>query len=144
MTRKELESACRFMMAFESDLSIEDINRTFGVQLEESSSHEQALSAYLENASIKLDEYPNNKLKIAKETITDMKQYKHFGKNSAVIIVIAKDLDTAKVIIKDKLEYEVENFYGDTEDHFNFEAYPIYESPIVEGLVFHQRDNSWD
>ncbi|WP_333862580.1 hypothetical protein [Sphingobacterium sp.] len=144
MTRKELESACRFMMAFESDLSIEEINKTFGVQLEESSSHEQALSAYIESASIKLDEYPNNNLKIAKETNTDMKQYKHFGKNLAVIIVVAKDIDTAKNIIKDKLEHEAVNFYGDTEDHFNFEEYPIYESEIIEGVVFHQRDNSWD
>lgn len=144
MTRKELESACRFMMAFESDLSIEEINTTFGVKLEESSSHEQALSAYIESASIKLDEYPNNKLKIAKETITSMKQYRHHGKNSAVIIVIAKDLNTAKDIIKDQLEYEAENFYGDAEYHFNFEEYPIYESEIIEGVVFHQRDNSWD
>jgi len=61
MTRKELESACRFMMAFESDLSIEEINKTFGVQLEESSSHEEALSAYIESASLKLDSYPNKK-----------------------------------------------------------------------------------
>jgi len=71
MTRKELESACRFMMAFESDLSIEEINKTFSVQLEESSSHEQALSAYIESASLQLDTYPSNKYNIAKEALSE-------------------------------------------------------------------------
>lgn len=74
MTRKELESACRFMMAFESDLSIDEINKTFGVQLEECSSHEQALSAYIESASIQLDNFPNNKFSIAKETLSECKR----------------------------------------------------------------------
>lgn len=71
MTRKELESACRFMMTFESDMSVEDINKTFGVQLLESHSHEQALTMFLKSRSIKLDNHSNNKLQIAKEVLSE-------------------------------------------------------------------------
>ncbi len=47
MTRKQLERICLFMLLFESDTPIEDLNKQFGVDLSENSSHEQALTAII-------------------------------------------------------------------------------------------------
>ena len=47
MTRKQLERICLFMLLFESDMSIEELNKQFEVDLSEDSSHEQALTAII-------------------------------------------------------------------------------------------------
>lgn len=42
-----MERICLFMLLFESDTPIEDLNKQFGVDLSENSSHEQALTAII-------------------------------------------------------------------------------------------------
>ncbi|WP_313418793.1 hypothetical protein [Sphingobacterium multivorum] len=55
MNRKQLEGICRFIVSFESDIPIEEINKLFSLQLAEYNTMEEALSAYLEAKNIPLD-----------------------------------------------------------------------------------------
>ncbi len=38
MTRKQLEGICRFVLTFESDMSIEEVNKQFGLELSDDDS----------------------------------------------------------------------------------------------------------
>ncbi len=55
MTRKQLEGICRFVLTFESDMPIEEVNKQFGLELSDADSHVQALTSYLEKNKIQLD-----------------------------------------------------------------------------------------
>lgn len=56
MTRKQLEGICRFVLTFESDMSIEEVNKQFGLELSDADSHVKALTSYLEKNKIQLDD----------------------------------------------------------------------------------------
>ncbi len=55
MTRKQLEGICRFVLTFESDMQIEEVNKQFGLELSDADSHVHALTSYLEKNKIQLD-----------------------------------------------------------------------------------------
>lgn len=56
MTRKQLEQAIRLISMYDgSGVDIATINETFGVELTESSTREEALTAYLEAKGIELE-----------------------------------------------------------------------------------------
>lgn len=55
MTRKQLEGICRFVLTFESDMSIDEVNKQFGLELSDADSHVKALTSYLEKNKIQLD-----------------------------------------------------------------------------------------
>ncbi len=55
MTRKQLEGICRFVLTFESDMPIEEVNKQFGLKLSDADSHVHALTSYLEKNKIQLD-----------------------------------------------------------------------------------------
>lgn len=58
MTRKQLEGICRFVLTFESDMPIEEVNKQFGLELSDADSHVKALTSYLEKNEIELDDEP--------------------------------------------------------------------------------------
>lgn len=76
MTRKQLEGICRFVLTFESDMSIEEVNKQFGLELSDDDSHVKALTSYLEKNKIQLDGEPkkleyNSQLSISKQIILE-------------------------------------------------------------------------
>lgn len=55
MTRKQLEHAIAFMAAYHSEITISEIKERFGVQVTDSTTAEQALSAFVLAKGIKLE-----------------------------------------------------------------------------------------
>lgn len=60
MTRKQLEQCISFMSAYSADVSAAEIKERFGVQVSDSTTAEQALSAFIEAKGIKLESEVNN------------------------------------------------------------------------------------